>query len=94
MFFRNCVYNTKVIESFYIVSIKYPYKINDENIKFVSCDFIQVIDENYTKFRYECPDYTKNESNYKTGMKIMFASMILNHCLIQSFNLNRFNRFH
>lgn len=71
---------TKVIESFYIVSIKYPYKINDENIKFVSCDFIQVIDENYTKFRYECPDYTKNESNYKTGMKIMFASMILNHC--------------
>lgn len=72
---------TKVIESFYIVSIKYPYKINDENIKFVSCDFIQVIDENYTKFRYECPDYTKNESNYKTGMKIMFASMILNHCV-------------
>lgn len=78
---------TKVIESYYIVSIKYPYKVNDEDIKYVSCDFIQVVDENYTKFRYECPDYTKNESAYKTGMKIMFTSMILNHCQERNANM-------
>lgn len=71
--------DTKNIESYYIISIKYPYKDTNNETKYVACDFIQVVDETYTKFRYECPDYIKNESNYKTGMKIMFVSMLLNH---------------
>ena len=36
-------------------------------------------DEDYTKFRYYCPNYINNESNYKTGAKIMLTNMILNH---------------
>lgn len=67
------------MKSLYIVSMKYPYKINDEKIKFVSVDFIQVIDTEYTKFRYYCPDYRKGESQYKVGSKIMFMGMLLNH---------------
>ena len=64
------------IESLYIVSIVYKY---DDN-KYVQCDFIQVVDEQYTEFRYYCPDYTKGESQYKVGHRIMFLNMILNHC--------------
>ncbi len=67
------------LESLYIVSIKYPYKINNE-IKYVQCDFMNVWDTEYTKFRYYCPNYIKEESKYKVGQKIMFATMILNHC--------------
>ena len=36
-------------------------------------------DEEYTAFRYYCPNYINKESNYKVGAKIMFANMILNH---------------
>lgn len=68
------------VESYYIVSIAYPYQINgEENIRYVQCDFILMWDEEYTKFRYYCPNYINNESRYKTGAKIMFANMILNH---------------
>ena len=68
------------VESYYIVSIPFPYQINgDEQIKHVQCDFILMWDEEYTKFRYYCPNYINKESNYKTGAKIMFANMILNH---------------
>jgi len=68
------------VESYYIISIAYPYQINgEENIRYVQCDFILMWDEEYTKFRYYCPNYINNESEYKTGAKIMFANMILNH---------------
>lgn len=72
--------NTVKYESLYIVSIAYPYKDRNNNEKYVQCDFIQVVDEEYTRFRYYCPDYTKNESQYKVGHRIMFLNMILNHC--------------
>lgn len=72
--------DTKVIESYYIVSIKYPYKDNDIE-KYVQCDFMIMWNPDYTKFRYKCPDYRViPESHYKVGAKIMFSSMILNHC--------------
>lgn len=71
--------DTIVTESLYIVSIKYPYSIDGKTIKYVQVDFMNVWDEDYTRFRYYCPDYRKNESNYKVGQKIMFASMLLNH---------------
>ena len=68
------------IESYYIVSIPFPYQIDgEEEIKYVQCDFMIMWDEDYTKFRYYCPNYINHESNYKTGAKIMFANMILNH---------------
>lgn len=68
------------VESYYIVSIPFPYQINGETeIKYVQCDFILMWDEEYTKFRYYCPNYINKESNYKTGAKIMFMNMILNH---------------
>lgn len=67
------------MESLYIISIKYPYKIEEE-IKYVQCDFINVWDTEYTKFRYYCPNYINNESKYKVGQKIMFATMVINHC--------------
>ena len=68
------------VESYYIVSIPYPYQINGEDIiRYVQCDFILMWNEEYTKFRYYCPNYINNESQYKTGAKIMFANMILNH---------------
>lgn len=71
--------DTIVTESLYIVSIEYPYSTDGQTIKYVQVDFMNVWDEDYTKFRYYCPDYRKNESNYKVGQKIMFASMLLNH---------------
>ena len=68
------------MESYYIVSVPFPYQINGEKeIKYVQCDFMLMWDEEYTKFRYYCPNYINKESNYKTGAKIMFANMILNH---------------
>lgn len=36
-------------------------------------------DKEYTEFRYYCPDYRKDESKYKVGVKIMWANTILNH---------------
>lgn len=68
------------VESLYIVSIPYPYEFKNE-LKYVQCDFMIMWDREYTAFRYKCPDYSKNESNYKVGAKIMFANMLLNHCL-------------
>ena len=49
----------------------------------------------YTAFRYYCPDYRNNESKYKVGAKIMFANMILNHCLEKNKNLEdgQFGKF-
>lgn len=79
----NCVFHyvPKItVESIYIVSIAYPYKYNGE-LKHVQCDFMLMWDNEYTAFRYKCPNYSKNESNYKVGAKIMFSNMILNHCL-------------
>lgn len=71
-------------KSLYIISIKYPYIINGQHeINYVSVDFIQVKNIDYTKFRYYCPDYRINESKYKVGSKIMFIGTILNHCLNQ-----------
>ena len=68
------------MESYYIVSIPFPYQINgEEEIRYVQCDFMLMWDEEYTKFRYYCPNYINKESNYKTGAKIMFTNMILNH---------------
>lgn len=75
----NYVEDTIINESLYIISIKYPYSVNDDNIKYVQVDFMNIWDIEYTKFRYYCPDYRKNESKYKVGQKIMFANMILNH---------------
>ncbi len=67
--------------SLYIVSINYPYQDDISNeIKYVAVDFILMHDEEYTKFRYYCPNYKENESNYKVGAKIMFTNTILNHC--------------
>lgn len=67
-------------ESLYIVSIEYPYNYKGET-KYVQCDFMIMWNKDYTAFRYKCPNYSKNESNYKVGVKIMFSNMILNHCL-------------
>jgi len=68
------------LESYYIVSIPFPYQINgEEEIRYVQCDFMLMWDEEYTKFRYYCPNYINNESKYKVGAKIMFTNMILNH---------------
>ena len=72
--------DTITVESYYIVSISFPYQINgDEEILYVQCDFMMMWDEDYTSFRYYCPNYINKESEYKTGAKIMFANMILNH---------------
>lgn len=75
----NYVEDTVLTESLYIISIKYPYTINDNDIKYVQVDFMNIWDIEYAKFRYYCPDYRLNESKYKVGQKIMFANMILNH---------------
>lgn len=74
------------IESYYIISIKYPYEYNGET-KYVQCDFMIMWNPEYTAFRYYCPDYRKDESKYKVGAKIMFANMILNHCDEKNKNL-------
>lgn len=69
------------IESYYIVSIAFPYQLDDDPIKYVQCDFMLMWDKDYTQFRYRCPDYKNNESNYKVGAKIMFTNMVINHCI-------------
>ena len=63
-----------------IVSIKYPYQLDDGTIHYVAVDFMQMRNRDYTAFRYYCPDYRKNESYYKVGTKIMFVGTILNYC--------------
>ena len=83
------------MESLYIISIKYPYKIENK-IKYVQCDFINVWDIEYTKFRYYCPNYINNESKYKVGQKIMFATMVINHCndlKQQNCNTNQYGKY-
>ena len=59
----------------------YPYKdpLDDDKLKFAAVDFMMMKDKEYTEFRYYCPDYRKNESKYKVGVKIMWANTILNH---------------
>lgn len=87
---RNTFYYLDVItiESLYIVSIAFPYKtLDNDNIKYVQCDFMIMWNEDYTKFRYYCPNYINNESNYKVGAKIMFANMIINHSPERFINL-------
>ena len=73
---------TVTSKSYYIVSIKYPYQdiLDNDKIKFAAVDFMLMKDKEYTEFRYYCPDYRKNESKYKVGVKIMWANTILNHC--------------
>lgn len=68
-------------KSLYIISMKYPYEIDNTIFKYVSVDFILIHNIDYAKFRYYCPDYRINESKYKVGTKIMFIGTILNHCL-------------
>lgn len=75
--FGNC--SIVNIETFYIVSAAYSYIFENQE-KYVQCDFMLVHNISYTKFRYDCPNYKINESNYKVGHKIMFMNMILNHC--------------
>lgn len=69
-------------KSYYIVSIKYPYKdiLDNDILKFAAVDFMVMKDKEYTKFRYYCPDYRVDESKYKVGAKIMWVNTILNHC--------------
>lgn len=68
-------------KSYFIVSILYPYKdpLDDDKLKFAAVDFMMMKDKEYTEFRYYCPDYRKDESKYKVGVKIMWANTILNH---------------
>lgn len=74
--------DTITSKSYFIVSMKYPYKdiLDDNKLKFAAVDFMIMKDKDYTAFRYYCPDYRKNESKYKVGVKIMWANTILNHC--------------
>ena len=62
-----------------VVSMNYPYLDNGVE-KRVSVDFMQVLSIPYTRFRYYCPDYTRGESKYKVGTKIMFAGSIISIC--------------
>lgn len=70
------------LETLYIVSYCHEYVdiFDDYKTKYVQCDFMLSHDIEYTRFRYDCPDYKNDESNYKVGHKIMFMNMILNHC--------------
>lgn len=74
--------DTVTSRSYYIVSVKWPYCDILDNMapKFVTVDFMVMRDKEYTEFRYYCPDYRKDESKYKVGVKIMWANTILNHC--------------
>jgi len=58
---------------------------DDNEEKLVQVDFMQMVDEDYTKFRYWCPDYKIGESKYKVGHKIMLMNTILNHCIDERF---------
>ena len=82
------------IESYYIVSIEYPY-IFENDTKYVQCDFMVMHNKDYTVFRYYCPNYKNGESKYKVGTKIMLANMILNHSEEKNKNLpdNCFGKF-
>lgn len=73
---------TVTSQSYFIVSMKYPYKdiLDEDKMKFAAVDFMVMRDKEYTQFRYWCPDYRKDESKYKVGVKIMWANTILNHC--------------
>ena len=46
-----------------IVSIKYPYQLDDGTIHYVAVDFMQMRNRDYTAFRYYCPDYRKNAAS-------------------------------
>jgi len=73
------------VESIYIISIIHKYMTDDNEEKLVQVDFMQMVDEDYTKFRYWCPDYKIGESKYKVGHKIMLMNTILNHCIDERF---------
>lgn len=73
-----------VKESLYVVSIPYEY----EEGKTIQVDFILITNPEWTKFRYYCPDYSKGESKYKVGPKIMLTNLLLNHCYDILYDLN------
>ena len=62
-----------MMEALYIISIPYQYRPNE----WVSIDFIQMVDVDYTYFRYKSPNYLKGESKYKVGTKIMLVGDLL-----------------
>ena len=79
--------DTYMMSALYIVSIPYKYIINSEE-KWVSIDFIQMVDTDYTYFRYKSPDYLKGESKYKVGTKIMLVGDLLRLSPIRLYGLD------
>lgn len=77
-----------IAESLYIVSIPYKYNSNGKE-KYVSIDFIQMVNVDYTYFRYKSPNYLKGESKYKVCTKIMLVGDLLRVSPSRRFELEK-----
>lgn len=71
--FGDDVYTMRAL---YIISMPYKYVVDRKEL-YVSVDFIQMVDPQYTYFRYKSPNYLKGESKYKVGTKIMLVGDLL-----------------
>lgn len=67
-------------KNLYIHSIEYKYISFTGAEKYVQVDFMLSTDIEYTKFRYYCPDYRKEETKYKVYARILLLKIILNNC--------------
>lgn len=75
-------------KNLYLHSISYPY-LDFRGFKcFVQVDFMLSINPEYTKFRYYCPDYRTEKTNYKVYARILLLKIILNNCDSNHYNLS------
>ena len=74
-------------KNLYLHSIQYEYINFNNEIKYVQVDFILSTNIDYTKFRYFCPDYTKENTKYKVYARILLLSIILNNCDTNTYSL-------
>lgn len=77
--FPNIEHNEKSSKNIFVYSICYPYNDMCGCCKYVQCDFMIMVDELYTMFRYYCPNYKNNESKYKVYARILLWNILLNH---------------
>lgn len=80
--------NLYIMEALYIVSMPYKY-IKDGEEKWVSVDFIQMVDLYYTRFRYKSPNYLNGGSKYKVGTKIMLVGDLIRLSPVRLTNLRK-----
>lgn len=85
---HNYVHYTNSSKNLYLHSIQYEYINFNNEAKYVQVDFMVSTNIEYTKFRYYCPNYTKEQTKYKVYARILLLTVILNNCDNYTYSLS------